>query len=176
MSLDLDTTVKGLMTDRAKLIGYIAAIVRDRHLAEDLFQEVVTVAIRKCGEIDDADHLLLWARRVARNKALEARRKRRTTPLTLDTDVLDILDARWQRLDQLDSDAELERLRSCLGKLSPRARQVVDLKFVEGLSGIEISRAVGNKVRSVYVALTRAYRDLEACIRRHRLAEEVRHG
>ncbi len=173
MSIDLESTVKGLMRDRAKLIGYAYAIVRDRHVAEDLFQDVVALAIRKHAEIADADHLLLWARQAARNKALEALRKRKYRPLTLDRDVLDLLEAPWKRLDALDSESEMDHLRRCLETLAPKARRIVDLKYVEGLSGIQIAEMVGSEVRSVYVALTRAYRKLENCIARRRLGARL---
>ena len=74
MSIDQPTAVKGLMKDRARLIAYIYAIVRDWHLAEDLFQDVSALAIEKHDRIVDSDHLLLWARKAARNKSLEALR------------------------------------------------------------------------------------------------------
>jgi len=174
MSLDVDSTVKGLMRDRAKLLAYTHAIVRDREVAEDLFQEVVSIAIQKHDEISNADHLLLWARRAARNKALESLRKKKYRPLALDREVLDLLEAPWKRLDELDSRSEMDHLRECLDKLAPKTRKVVNLKFVDGLSGIQIAETVGNEVRSVYVALTRAYRSLEECIRRRRVQAE--HG
>ena len=49
MSIDQPTAVKGLMKDRARLIAYIYAIVRDWHLAEDLFQDVSALAIEATG-------------------------------------------------------------------------------------------------------------------------------
>ena len=169
MSIDLKSAVKGLMTDRAKLLGYIFAIVRDRHLSEDLFQDVVTLAIQKHGEISDENHLLLWARKAARNKSLESLRKKKYRPLTLDRDVLDLLEAPWVKLDRLDAKHEMDQLRRCLGKLSPKVLRIVNLKYVDGLSGIQIAEMVGNEVHSVYVALTRAHRSLEDCIQRGRL-------
>ncbi len=71
-------------------------------------------------------------------------------------------------------DIEIDYLRSCLETLSPKARKVVNLKYVEGLSGVQIAELVGSKVHSVYVSLTRAHRSLEACVQKRRLREE--HG
>ena len=174
MSIDQATAVKGLMKDRARLIAYIYAIVRDWHLAEDLFQDVSALAIEKHDRIVDSDHLLLWARKAARNKSLEALRKRKYTPLTLADDVIELLDGAWLEIDRTDSDLEVDYLRICLQKLSPRAQRVVNLKYVEGLSGVQIAELVGSKVHSVYVSLTRAHRNLEACIQKRRLRAE--HG
>ena len=174
MSIDQATVVKGLMKDRARLIAYIYAIVRDWHLAEDLFQDVSAVAVEKYDRIADSDHLLLWARKAARNKSLEALRKRKYTPLTLADDVIELLDGSWLEIDRTDTDIEIDYLRSCLETLSPKARKVVNLKYVEGFSGVQIAELVGSKVHSVYVALTRAHRSLEACVQKRRLREE--HG
>ena len=174
MSIDQATVVKGLMKDRARLIAYIYAIVRDWHLAEDLFQDVSAVAVEKHDRIADSDHLLLWARKAARNKSLEALRKRKYTPLALADDVIELLDGSWLEIDRTDTDIEIDYLRNCLETLSPKAQKVVNLKYVEGLSGVQIAELVGSKVHSVYVALTRAHRSLEACVQKRRLREE--HG
>ena len=174
--LDLATTVKGLMNDRAKLIAYLHAIVRDRHAAEDLFQEVVALAVQKHDEIQDREHLPLWARKAGRNKALESLRKKKYSPLTLDRDVLDLLEAPWITLDRLDPEDEMDHLRRCLDKLAPKTRRIVNLKYVEGLSGIQIAELVGSRVHSVYVALTRAHRSLQSCIGERRRLEGHGHA
>ena len=176
MSIDLEAAIRGLMRDRAKLIGYITAIVRDRHVAEDIFQDVVALALQKHADIAGPDHLPGWSRRCARNKCLEALRRNKARVMTLDADVLDLLEAPWEQLDALDADGEMGRLRECLDKLAPRARRVVDLKFVEGLTGIQIAELVGNEVHRVYVALARAYRTLADCIQRKRPATEDSHA
>ena len=174
MSIDQSTAVKGLMKDRARLIAYIYAIVRDWHLAEDLFQDVSALAVEKHDRIVDSAHLLLWARKAARNKSLEALSKRKYTPLTLADDVIELLDGAWLDIDRTDTDLEIDYLRSCIQKLSSRAQRVVNLKYVEGLSGVQIAELVGSKVHSVYVSLTRAHRSLESCIQKQRLRAE--HG
>ena len=40
-----DALVRVLIRDRAKLLGYIWAILRDHHLADDVFQDVTVLAI-----------------------------------------------------------------------------------------------------------------------------------
>src|SRR4051794_21632754 len=45
--IDQESLVIVLLRDRVKLLAYITAIVRDNHLAEDIFQEVALLAVRK---------------------------------------------------------------------------------------------------------------------------------
>src|SRR5262245_10299064 len=40
MALDSDTRLRLLLVHRGRLVGYITSVVRDAHLAEDVFQSV----------------------------------------------------------------------------------------------------------------------------------------
>ena len=71
---------------------------------------------------------------------------------------------------------EMDHLRQCLDKLAPKTRRIVNLKYVEGLSGIQIAELVGSRVHSVYVALTRAHRNLQSCIGERRRLEGHGHA
>jgi RNA polymerase sigma-70 factor, ECF subfamily len=93
--MDANNLVRALIRDRAGLLGYIWAIVRDTHLADDVFQDVTVLAMERAAEIKDESHLLLWARRAARFKSLEALRKRTRQTIPLDEDVLELLEAEW---------------------------------------------------------------------------------
>src|SRR4051812_42778075 len=58
--------VRTLLAERGTLLGFIHSLVRDRHLAEDVFQSVMVAAISKRDEIQDREHLLKWLRTAAR--------------------------------------------------------------------------------------------------------------
>ena len=176
MPLDLPTTIKTLMNDRMRLIGYVHSIVRDRHVAEDVFQDVVTLAVEKYAELEDSGHLLAWARGVAKNKARESLRRRKRSPIQLEGDVLDLLEGSWADLEPQRLDSDLDYLRACLESLSPRMRRLIDLKYVDGLSGAQIAERVETEVHSVYVSLTRAYRRLAQCVDRKRAGAEFGHA
>src|SRR5687767_1087752 len=109
--MDSDGVVRTLIRERAKLLGYAWAIVRDHHLADDVFQDVTVLAIQRASEIRDADHLLRWLRRAARFKALEALRAAARNParriVPLDDDVLEMLEADWADADSLATNEEV---------------------------------------------------------------------
>src|SRR5688500_7828983 len=134
--MDAQDVVRALIRERAKLLGYAWAIVRDHHLADDVFQDVTVLAIQRAAEIRDAGHLLLWSRRAARFKALEALRAAARSPgrrvVPLDDDVLEMLEADWADVDSLATGEEVDRLRACMEWLAGRARRVLHLRYVEG--------------------------------------------
>lgn len=170
MALTPEIAVAGLVANRAKLLAYIWSLLGDHHDTEDIFEEVIVLAMKSAPSIVDDDHLLAWARRAARSRAINLLRRENRKPLLLADDVLDQLDPHWRDWDAQPDTDRIDALRDCVEQLSPRARQIVSLRYGQGLSGAQVADVVGQQVHSVYVALTRIYQALEACVRR-RLAE-----
>jgi RNA polymerase sigma-70 factor (ECF subfamily) len=153
-----------LLRERVKLLAYIRAIVRDDHLAEDVLQEVALLALRKRDEIRDGRHFLAWMRLTSRHRALKSLR-RRHHQLLVDEALLDRLDEHWAEHDQAPGTDLVEALRYCLERLSPYARNLVKLRYAEGVSGRRLAEVVGRSLNTVYVALSRIHRSLGDCIR-----------
>jgi RNA polymerase sigma factor (sigma-70 family) len=172
--MDSNSVVRALIRDRAKLLGYIWVIVRDHHVADDVFQDVVVLAMGHAGEINDERHLSLWARKAARLKALEAVRRQNRRPVSLDDDVLQMIESDWSAVDAIAVGPEVEHLRSCIERLTPRARRILHLRYVEGLGGATLAAhaEVGIDLRSLYVAMSRIHKALHDCITRKRAAAE----
>ncbi len=164
MPVSEKTVAQVLFGQRLKLLAYIEAIVRDEHLAEDVFQDVCALAIKKRDTIDDEEHLFRWTRKAARFRASYAMRKQYSQPLMFDDDLLDQLEQRWDETGNEGSDT-CDALRACIDRLSPYARTLIDLRYARGISGQPLARAVNRQVNTVYVALARIHRALSDCIR-----------
>jgi RNA polymerase sigma-70 factor, ECF subfamily len=166
MSLSQEEIIHGLLSNRTIVLAYIRSLVVDRDAAEDIHQEVVIQALRAANTIEDGRHLLAWARRTAKLKSLEYLRGKRRQPLHLDPDVLELLEPSWETESSEAGQARVSALSYCLGELTPRARELVKLRFVDRLNGSQISNARGLKIQSVYMSLSRIYHTLENCMRR----------
>ena len=59
----------------------------------------------------------------------------------------------------------------CLEKLSPYARRVVELRYVEGLTGSRLAEALNRNLTAAYVAVSRINKTLAECVR-NRMAED----
>ncbi len=164
MPLERETVLRLLLIERTKILAYLYAILHDHQGAEDVLQDVSVLALDRCTDIEDERHFLGWVRKAARFKALHALRQRRLQPVGLDDEVLDLLDADWQTLDDTSPRDLVDRLRVCLDRLTPNARRLVELKYVEGLAGATIADRLGRHVRSVYTALSRVHRALSDCM------------
>jgi len=173
MAVNTDLIVRILIRQRPQLLAYTWAIVRDNHLAEDVLQDVSVLAVHKADQIDDETHLHRWLRQACRYKALNLLQKLDTkaltldaVTLTLDAATLDAMETRWAAHDGDDPADLSDALRHCLAQLTPSARRIVDLRYEQGLSGQRLADALGKKLNTVYVTLTRIHRSLGECIRK----------
>ena len=170
MSLDHAQLVRALVADRAKLLAYILSILSDEHAAEDVYQEVCTLALEKRDEIRGADHLGAWLRLTARHRSLKAIDRLKRSPRVLDDRMLDLLEPHWDALASVESSNMVDALRACLSKLTPNARQLVHLRYGQGVASSNIARQLCRPLNTVYVAMTRIHKQLGECIRK-RLAQ-----
>jgi RNA polymerase sigma-70 factor (ECF subfamily) len=170
MSLTEEIVVRFLISHRSHLLAFIRGIVRDRDLAEDVYQEVCVTVVLKRDEIDDVGHLRNWCRQAARFRAIDALRKRNAGAYVMDQAVLDLVEADWAQRDDQTFERRREALRTCLEKLTPYVQELIRLRYGEGLSGAGLAKALDRQVNTVYVALSRAHNTLATCIRT-RLAE-----
>lgn len=165
MPIDHDIIIKVTLRDRTRLLAYILAIIPDEHIAEDILQEVSMASVRKAHDITDEAHLLKWLRRAARLEALRHRRDCKTIPHTLDTNVIDALESHWDQADNVAASDSADALRHCLEQLSPYARQLINLRYTENLTGEQIAKRVDRKLHTVYIAMSRTRSQLADCVR-----------
>jgi RNA polymerase sigma-70 factor (ECF subfamily) len=143
--------------------GFILALVPDVNAAEDVFQEVFLTASAKAAEFAPGTDFPAWARAISRFKVLEHHRSRRTAPL--DLRVLELLAGEGPAAEP-DWDRRKAALDDCLKSVAPRAREIVDLRYGQGLLPPQIARRLAWSASAVHVALARARKFLRDCARR----------
>jgi RNA polymerase sigma-70 factor (ECF subfamily) len=162
MGMDQNDVVKILLRERVRLVGLALAICRDVHAAEDVFQQLVLRGLETNNRFREAEHVLAWALRTARHRAADVRGGRAQP---LDSDVLDLL-ASDQAIAPSDGGDRAEALRCCLEGLPAVKREILRLRYEEGLAGAAVARRLKRTVDAVYQTLSRTHRDLRDCIER----------
>lgn len=175
MAIDQDTIVRALLTERARLFAFIWSIVRDLHIAEDVFQEVSLLALNKREEIESAEALPHWFRGVARHKALKAIAAKGRSPVTLDDQLIEMMEPHWAAAEQSSASDAAEALRRCLGGLNENNRRLVTMRYAQGMSGVEVAKRLNRTAETVYKALSRVHNTLADCVRR-RMNGEITDG
>jgi RNA polymerase sigma-70 factor (ECF subfamily) len=141
--------------------------VGDAQQAQDVLQTVFFKVFRGLGSFRFESSLFTWIYRIARNECWNHRRRRREPAVPLES----ILGSR----DEMDSNplaggpefsADRDRLleQAVMG-LPFKMREVVILKYREGLSYDEMSRALGCAPGTVASRLNRALAELEERLR-----------
>lgn len=171
MGLEPDEVVQFLLRERMRLVAAATTIVRDVHAADDVFQQVVLSALEHRTQIRDTDHLLAWSLRAARHRCLDLARRRRLRSLS--PEVLDLLEADWGDPAGAGGPDQVEALRRCVGKLGGPARDLLKMKYFEGLTAVVIAERMRRSTDAVYQSLCRLHRALRDCIRQDELARSV---
>lgn len=164
MSLSPDAVVQVLLRGRLRLVAVATAVLRDPHAADDVFQQVVLSALQHRDEFHDEAHVLPWAVRAARFRAVDAARRRRLR--VVPAAVLDHLEARWADPDGPDPGDRVRAVQRCLGRLGGPARDLLRWRYDDGLTAAAMAGRLRRSVDAVYQSLSRLHRALRACVQR----------
>ncbi len=162
-SLPQSEVIRTLLGGRARLSAGFFLVLRDAHLAEDVFQEVMVKALEQPDFFTNEAQLLSWARAVGRNAGLNLLRKFGRISVGLPESLLETL--------AQESEAEVgsgreEALAKCLEGLPAAAREVLELRYFHCLSCGEVAARTGSGLEAVYQKLSRLHRTLRDCVER----------
>lgn len=148
-----------------RVYGYAFYLLGDHHDAEDATERTFLAALDAIGRYrDEGATFRAWLFRIAHNQianALRSRARRRATPL--DRVAEPIADA--DPADRTGAADDARRVRAALAELSADRRQVLVLRFVDGLSAREIGSVLGRSEGAVRVLQHRALRELAGILR-----------
>lgn len=171
--------IRAFASIRTSTLGYLRTIVRDPHLAEDLFQETWVVVMSKMDSFDRVGDFGAWVRTIALNLARNARRKEKHHRPLPGPDVLDSIEGAHASRSLRDLQESSERLASldqCLEKLDPRQRSLLEHRYRGGASLRQLATRSGRSPGSVQVALSRVRQFLLRCIEEEQKRTAVTSG
>ena len=149
-----------------RVYGYSFYLLGDHHDAEDATERTFLAALGAIDQFrDEGATFRSWLFRIAHNQlanALRARSRRRDESLDGVREPAAADDP--ARLASLADDAR--RLRESVASLSEDRRQVVILRFVDGLTSREIGEVLGRTEGAVRVLQHRALRELAVLLER----------
>lgn len=164
-----------LLRYQRPVLSLIRRMVRNSSQAEDLAQEVFLKAFRALGSYDQGRKFSSWLFKIAHNTAIDQLRRKElvTVPLeTPDRDEPDLVamlpDASAEtpagRAERRDLAAAIE---GAVGSLKPLYREVVVLRYQEGLMYEEIAEVTGLPLGTVKTHLFRARKAMVAHLEAH---------
>ena len=164
MALSEQGILQRLMSRRDRISAAAWLVVRDAHIAEDIFQNVALKALAKEVAFDSDGALMSWAFITARREGIDWLRRQKNVPVSLDETILELLEAEWASESLGQASARSQALRDCLSELPAKSRQLLKLRYFEGLRCEEVAASLGTKLDAVYKRLSRLHQGLKGCI------------
>ena len=148
-----------------KYAGVVRALVavrmRNRTDVEDTCQEVFLQAFRRLDALSDPERFAGWLSRIAVNKARESlRRMARRPAASLDAAGPEPVAEKLP--DQVAAAEEVERMRAVLDELDDKTRQVLSLRYLQGMAVRDIAAQLGDQPPAISMRITRGLRRLRA--------------
>jgi RNA polymerase sigma-70 factor (ECF subfamily) len=142
---DADALATIIMRYKDKIFTSIYLLVKDRYLAEDIFQDVFIRVIDtlKGGRYTDEGKFLPWAMRIAHNMCVDHFRKVKRSPTIKtsdDRDIFEVLNFSEPGADQrMMAGQSYDRVRQMVDLLPEDQREVIILRHYADLSFKEIA-------------------------------------
>ncbi len=144
------------------MVAIAHSILGDRHLAEDAAQQAFAKAAVKLPQLKKESRFAGWLAVICRNVAKDM--ARRTENLQT-TDDLSMIEAKSR------DDDTTEAVREALNKLSVSAREVIFLRYYDGMSYEQISAVLSISEQAINGRLRRAKRKMADYLRRNGFGE-----
>ncbi len=142
---DNNALTKIILRYKTKIYTSIYLLIKDKYLAEDIFQDVFVRIIDtiKAGRYNEEGKFIQWAMCIAHNMSIDHFRKIKRNPTIVtsdDKDIFDVLNFAEAGIEQKIMTGENhERVRQLLDKLPEDQREVIILRHYANLSFKEIA-------------------------------------
>lgn len=124
------------------LYRYIYRLVGERHLAEDILQEVFILIYRKLSWLQEPSLFRSWAYRIASREAFKRlKRERRWTEQIRDEAVLEAIPT--ETPEEAATPELIEQLPSLIARVSPASRAVLILHYLHEIPLSEVASVLG---------------------------------
>lgn len=158
--------------NRALVVNYLARMVANRAIAEELAQDVFIRVYRSRRTYEPTAKFSTWLYRITTNVALNHFRDEKRTQNNISLDMQDAAQLRREASDQaplvedlLVREVDFRQIRRAVRALPPKQRAAVIMHKYEGMDYVQISGVLGCSPSAVKALMFRAYETLRARLR-----------
>lgn len=143
-----------LSRHQQRVFSYIMSVVKNRDVANDIFQDTFVKAITtiKQGQYSEVGKFSAWISRIAHNLVIDHFRNSKNAPASVDDSESDILNR--QELcedtveDRIVSEQTTEEFMSLVDILPDNQREVINMRIYEDMSFKEIAAATNVSINT----------------------------
>ena len=170
-----------LSRTQAKLFTYIMFVVRDRDMANDIFQETFVKVITKLQQhkYSNTGKFSAWLVRIAHNVIMDWYREQKSEKIVEPSEGNDL--SNLSGSDLLDMNVEnhfvneqvLRDVRKMMNMLPPTQREVVYMRFYQEMSFKEIAEATGVSINTSLGRMRYAIINLRRMAKEHNMVLQL---
>ncbi|MDE5571100.1 MAG: sigma-70 family RNA polymerase sigma factor [Prevotella sp.] len=166
-----------LERNQKKLYSYILFVVHDPEVANDVFQETFVKVITKLqdGKYTDSGKFSFWLTRIAHNVIMDNYRHQKAAHIVEPTEGNDLNKLRSDELMDINRENEfvntqvMNDVRRMMDQLPAPQREVVYMRFYQGLSFKEIAQITGVSINTSLGRMRYALINMRRMARQHRI-------
>jgi RNA polymerase sigma-70 factor (ECF subfamily) len=158
--------------NRSLVVNYLARMVANRAIAEELAQDVFIRVYRSRRTYEPTAKFSTWLYRITTNVALNHFRDEKRTQNNISLDMQDAAQLRREACDHaplvedlLVREVALRQIRRAVRALPPKQRAAVIMHKYEGMDYVQISGVLGCSPSAVKALMFRAYETLRTRLR-----------
>ena len=144
------------------MVAIAHSILGDRHIAEDAAQQAFAKAVRKLPQLKNKNKFAGWLAVICRNAAKDMAQNAKKLCTAEDLSMI---------AAESRENGPAEAVREAIGKLSASDRELIFLRFYDGLSYEKISAALGISEQAINGKLRRAKKKMADYLRRNGFGE-----
>lgn len=145
--------------------SYLRSMVRDLHVTEDLLQQVALTLVERFDQYDPGRNFTAWCMGIAKHKLMNYFTTRSRDRHQFGPEAMKKVAEAYVATENENLDREIA-LSACLRLLRARAREVIAMRFEQGLQTSAIADALGTTKNTVLIILHRSRNALAHCITR----------
>jgi RNA polymerase sigma-70 factor (ECF subfamily) len=159
----LDAFVRLLGQNQRRIFTYVMALVPSWNDAEEIVQETNLVLWREFGQFELGTNFAAWACKVAFHQVLAWRKRKQRDRLQFTPAFLEaVAEEASTAADLLEERARI--MAGCIAKLPDVQREMLRLRYSDGLPIDAVARQVDRSVEAVYRALSRIRQSIHQCV------------
>ena len=172
-SRDDDSEFVTLLTDHQSALRlYVASLLPGNNAAHDVAQQANTTIWKKRDDFELGTNFKAWIFSIARYEVLNYRKKDQRDRLVFSDEMEDLIATELpQRSGELEQ--KQEALQSCLQKLKPADRALIQHRYFEGTPLADYSAQINRSVGTLKVTLHRIRNRLLRCVESKLATEKV---
>lgn len=164
-----------LARNQSKLFTYIMFVVRDQELANDLFQDTFVKVITKLqeGKYTDSGKFSYWITRIAHNVIMDWYRMQKNEHIVEPTEDNDLSNLNENSVIDRNIESDfinnqiMQDVRRMMNNLPTPQREVVYMRFYQGMSFKEIAEITGVSINTALGRMRYAILNLRKMAREH---------